>query len=614
MKISTRSRRPNRSSARPRAGERGAALLTVVVLSAAFLVAGAALSRLVRTELHATADQAAHTAALYAADAGVQHALARLERDRTASPSSATSAYSATVTGGLPDGSTYSATIEADPENPAPARKRITSTGSHAGQSSVVEARAIVQTPSLTDDPSVLCPILFADQGKAELATDVAVLNTRLFDGEIFSNGDAQISVLAGVSVDALGTVRTAGDFYSNSLLNVGSILDAELFRGGDYLRTPLDQALLGNNPQSLIGQLIDGLTGIPLLGGILNQVVGALLPVADDVLQLANGTACTVNRSFLGQTVLGAVNGVLAVLGPVVNTLNHLLGLLGLNLCSLLGGAPVCNLQLDSICPGIWFSNGEGHRGEQVAVDSRPLPIADFEGIKTLPTTVVVSEDFQPFGTWNSSTGTWEYDGTLVFPGWPDVTYYVEGNARIGALRLAEESRAAVVARGSIAVGQVSLLNVPLVGGLGEVVASLPLGPVSPLLDVVDGVVLNPLTSRGQNLWLVARDHVLIGGSLLPPVQALGNALGLGSVLDPVLATGIDVAEVGLGLPPVSDPVTLNLFAYAETGDVGGRISTLSVDRSANVCLVAGGNASISQTAEVGSSLRSIPAGAPPF
>jgi hypothetical protein len=226
--------------------ETGYALLAAVFVSAALLVSAAAAIQLARSELHFTADHVAHHQAFYVADAGVQSALTRLSYDRSSAGTSTTYTYTSSASLG---GGTYSYTIDQDPLFPSdPERKRITSSGTRNGQQATVVANAVVQ-PGAGAGSSALCSsqILMSDGttsatslGRAQLYNSIAVapalLGGRIFDGDIFSNRDAEISWAIAVASTAAGNVKAYNNFYSNALITVLTTLAANLTYRGSYI------------------------------------------------------------------------------------------------------------------------------------------------------------------------------------------------------------------------------------------------------------------------------------------------------------------------------------------------------------------------------------------
>lgn len=563
----------------------GFAMLAVVVLSAVLLVSTVAAIRLSRTDLRSSANLAAHTSAFYAAEAGVQQALARLERDRGATPPSTGGGYAPDLLqGALGNGATWEVSIGSDPDDARPGRKQILSTGRFADQSSRIDVRALVQDPpAISGDPDALCPLLFSNQGTAQFVSNVAVANARLFDGEIFSNHDVKMTINVGASFDAGGLVQAGRDFVSNDLLAIGASLDAELEYGRAYERTALD---------------LDGFgVELPVLGPLVDFVLGLAGPpldylVNDLIIGTSTNTLCTVDKSFVGTTLQELLSSSIGSL--LTGTACALVG----------GGSGLCSIEL-SLCPGIYFSNGEQNLGEQVAPPpARPFPEADFDSLRHDPRTILVTEDSVPFGSWDAATDTWVFDGILAFPTSPEVIYFVEGNARLGTITLAEESTAMIVATGNLGLQTLNLLNLPLSTLVSPILATLP-GILSPVVDIVDGVV-GGLSSRGQSLWLLARGDVVVGRPVLSEHLDLVTALGLDSVLG---LTSFGVAVADIGLPVLAMPVETNLLAYSATGNVLATVSTVGLGRDSNVCLIADQDAVLSAgTVNVSSAVRSIP------
>ncbi|MGH7897426.1 MAG: hypothetical protein ACREQQ_05705, partial [Candidatus Binatia bacterium] len=212
----------------------GYALLSVVGIVGALLVAGVGTLQRVRTQLHYTADQVALQTAYHLAEAGVERGLAQLDHDAA---TAATAAYvHPTIPAGSLGGGTYTVTLAQDPLYASPidpTRKLITAIGTFNGQQATVVAHALVQPPQ---DPCSQY-IVFAESGDARLLSTVGV-SSDLFDGNVFSNQDAEISLLASAGAlgfRATGNVTAVGNFINHSTLGVLSNLSATLLRGGAY-------------------------------------------------------------------------------------------------------------------------------------------------------------------------------------------------------------------------------------------------------------------------------------------------------------------------------------------------------------------------------------------
>ncbi|MGH7821222.1 MAG: hypothetical protein ACREQ9_15760 [Candidatus Binatia bacterium] len=213
-------------------------LAPVVVVTAALLVAGVATLQLVRGQLRANADQVGVQQAFYVADAGIHRGLAQLDQDRATASTSLTYSYSTTES--LGSGS-YTVSIAQESLYPSdPTRKQIQSTAQVGGSQSSTVAHVLVQD----DEP---CAICFSDTGSCRIVSNVAA-GTSLFNGLVHSNsGDVSFNVLAGLAVDANGTIRAGRDLISNNVAGLLSTLGANAFRVRNYVTSGTHADLLGN-------------------------------------------------------------------------------------------------------------------------------------------------------------------------------------------------------------------------------------------------------------------------------------------------------------------------------------------------------------------------------
>jgi hypothetical protein len=218
-----------------RSDERGYILAAVVVVTGVLLVAGATTLKLVRSQLHANADQLGHQKAFYIAEAGIQRGIAQLDADRALASTSTSYTFSATEP--FAEG-TYTVFVDQDPLFPAmPTRKRIRSSGRVGSQTSETLAHVVVQD-------QLPCAI-------AASQTDTRILSlvpaaTELFDGLLYANRDAVFHVLGGAAIDGEGSVFAGRNLVSNSLVSLLSTLRANAFRGGGYSALGLHADALG--------------------------------------------------------------------------------------------------------------------------------------------------------------------------------------------------------------------------------------------------------------------------------------------------------------------------------------------------------------------------------
>lgn len=221
--------------------ERGFALLSVLAVTAGLLIAGAATIQLVRSQLHFTANEVAAQTAYHVSEAGIQRGLAQLDNDAA---TAATPGYvHPTIPTASFGGGTYTVTLAQDPLFATDlTRKLITSTGTFNGQQATLVAHALVQPPA---DPCAQY-LVMAEGGDARILSKVSALTT-LFNrnagtanGEIFSNNDVEMSMLAGAAFNGYGDVYARDDFRDTSVVSLLSTVNARLFRGGDYDAAPI--------------------------------------------------------------------------------------------------------------------------------------------------------------------------------------------------------------------------------------------------------------------------------------------------------------------------------------------------------------------------------------
>ena len=215
-------------SSKKHSGERGYAMLPVVVLVGALLTGAVGMVQLSRTELHTTADQAAKQRAFYIAERGVQHGVAKLDQDRIAMPSSITTGYSATLTNQSFGSGTYDVSIAQDPVYPTDqTRKLITSVGSYLNQQATVTAHATVMSP-----PSPT--ICFTNNGTCTIQSAVALANG-MFNADIRSNHNVAINNLVQAAQHGTGNVYAQNAFSVGGVASLDSTITGTLHSGVAY-------------------------------------------------------------------------------------------------------------------------------------------------------------------------------------------------------------------------------------------------------------------------------------------------------------------------------------------------------------------------------------------
>jgi Tfp pilus assembly protein PilX len=462
--------------------ERGYALLAVVVITAILLVTAGAAIELSRSEIRFTTLQLSRQQAFYAAEAGVQRALIRLNEDNT--NALASTGYSWSLTDQTYGPGTYSVTVSQDAAFPNdPQRKEVRSVGRVSGYESTVVAKSFVQGAC---GPSTM---VLAGNSSSVVSMVNSINSSQLFDGIIFSGGNLVIRNTSGARFQGTGTMIAGGDFiYDNQSANQREPGPVSLYRGGVY-RNPID------NP-----------------------------PTHDKGPHFLNGT--------------------------------------------------------------------DGH-GQQVTSAARRLPRLDYRLLKRDTRTVLVSAEKPPYpctswsgcsyGSWNASTKTWEYPGTLNLPTNPKVIYYVSGNAKLGALQLSKDSSAAVVARGVLAVGRVDLYR-----GTSTAPWVIAQRPNTSSWS-------NPvITTSTQTLHLYAEKELVLGRlvtSMDPLMLENGVVQQDGGLLGGL--TGIITGLLG------SDPITgvvygfdlsgvatnNRIFAFSENAFTWMRIKGSAGDTRVNLC-----------------------------
>jgi len=213
-------------------GKRGYALLSVVVISAVLLTAGAAALQLARTEVHSTADQAAKQRAFYIAETGVQRGLAQLEHDRTATPSSVSTTYSYTLSNQSFGSGTYNLSIAQDtsPWASDPTRKLVTSTATFANQTATVTAHAMVQNPPTS---GTICAAN-SSSGTCRISIGADLVGG-VFNGTVASNNNVELDNTLAVAVHGTGDVYAHNQFVSGGALTFATTINGTLHSGVAY-------------------------------------------------------------------------------------------------------------------------------------------------------------------------------------------------------------------------------------------------------------------------------------------------------------------------------------------------------------------------------------------
>lgn len=225
-------------------------------------------------------------------------------------------------------------------------------------------------------------------------------------------------------------------------------------------------------------------------------------------------------------------------------------------------------HLHLLLVDAGIHFANGANGHGVQQAVTAETFPIPDYERIRSDARTIVVNADNVPFGSWDSTSGTWIVNSAVGVAAATEKIYYVEGNARLSGLSLAREATGMVVARGWLTLQNLSILNTDLLNGSADT----------------------------QQLVLVAEESVYVGRQLLSmlPLSLESESVALANL------TGLGVAAV--------EAFDRNLvYAYSEKGEVWVKGGTVDAASELRTCIIAKDDATLAYTASLLSTVREV-------
>lgn len=212
----------------------------------------------------------------------------------------------------------------------------------------------------------------------------------------------------------------------------------------------------------------------------------------------------------------------------------------------------------------GIHFANGTSNHGSGPAPSVRTFRHPDYDRIKRDPNTTIVNQDNVPFGSWDVSSGTWVYTGTLSGAANSTTYYYVDGNADLTTIQLANSTNLKVVARGWIALQTLNVLTTGLLSGSSE------------------------------SLELIAEEELYVGRQLLSrnPLTVETESAALSAA-----TTGIY-----LGAPTVA--TTSFITGYSETSTAWVKVSWLTALSTARVSLTGKNTTTLAFNGNVASNL----------
>jgi hypothetical protein len=345
------------------------------------------------------------------------------------------------------------------------------------------------------------------------------------------------------------------------------------------FLQVPWDSMIMAGGPSSVLSLVNETKGSDPLFGGLPSPII---VSGGDMVLRQGPGARFEGSGTMItgGDFIYDPNSSNQRELGDV---------------WLYRGGAYVNPIDSSQHSKGPHFRNpvnGDGH-GEQVTPAERRLPRPDYRVMKRDARTVLVSADRAPYpctswngcgyGSWNTTTNTWEYPGTLNLPTSPQVIYYVSGNAKLGALQLSKDTGGAVIARGVLAVGRVDLYRGTSSGSW--VIAQRP----------NTSSWSNPVTTASTQTVHLYAEKELVLGRLVLSMQPLtlesggggsgglvGGLLGglLSGLLDSDPVTGI---EFGFDLSSIATHT--RILAFSENAYVWMRVKGSAGDTRVNLC-----------------------------
>jgi hypothetical protein len=535
--------RSGRSAAPVGAATEGYALLTVVVMTAVLLTLAASTIQLTRTDLRSSADEAAHQQAFYIAEAGIQRGLAQLNWERSMASTYTTYAYSGSSQS-FGNGS-YVVSIAQDPQfSTDPTRKLITSTGTRGPQTAQVVAHAVVQPNSSAVPPGptpTLGPNTTPTPGGNPTPTPP---------------GAPPVVDPTAVATATAGPVPTSTPGVPPGMPTPTPTPSASV----NFPPCNNQEILVSYNGTATLIDDVDALSNLVDGNGRIFSNNDVTFETVASVGANASGTGAILARNnfnnaganlnlfskFLNVSLSYGNSYVKAPLDSAV----HLL---------------VCNPPV-SVCQGAHFGTVKPQHGTQTTIAKAYPWQPDYQQLKRFAN-VIVNKHYQPFGSWDSSSGTWVVSG-YSFPAGTQTLYYVEGNVKLAAVSLFRTASPRIVARGWISMTSLTVLSTGLLSG-----------------DV-------------QSMFLIGEKDVMIGRDVTslvgPSWQSESATLALGTAL----SQGINLVNVDH---------TLNVIAYSQGGDVWGMVSNLSALSHPRLCFLANQDATLAFTGTLLTSVRPL-------
>jgi hypothetical protein len=273
-------------------------------------------------------------------------------------------------------------------------------------------------------------------------------------------------------------------------------------------------------------------------------------------VVTIGNNATGTVyargNYATTGGSVLSTLTNASLFRGGTYTSLGD--GALGLHgaTCGALG-----------FCLGVHFGNTNPGHGTQVTIPQMQQWHPDWAYLRSIAD-VVVTKDSQPFGSWDSASGTWVVGGHS-FPAGTTTRYYVDGNVQLSGVSLFRTAAPHIAARGWISTTTLQVLSTGLLSG-----------------DV-------------QSIDLIGEKDVMVGRDVLNLSAGTFQAEAV------AISTGL-----GIQLLSAFDH-TLNVFAYSERGEVWGLVVNVAALSKPKLCFAANGNSTLAVTGTIASSIRSL-------
>ena len=511
---------------------RGYALVITIVILAVLLTVAVSTVQLTRTELHSTADQAARQQAFYVAEAGIQRGIAQLDWERGMASTYVGYSYSGSSES-FGNGS-YTVTIAQDSLFPTdPTRKLVTATGTtNANQSARLVAHVVVKPLTVSNPPS---------------ATPTLGSNTTPTPG-----GNA---------------TPTYGPPTPGSVVSTPTAGPPPTSTPG--VPPPMPTPTPTSSTTSILNGVCENHELLVSYNGtakLINEVAatsqlfsGTIFSNADVTFQLDAAVANDASGSVYARNNFNNSGLALGVLSMMTNANLYYGG----SYVKAAGDTHLLTCGLLSICVGAHFGSSPPYHGTLTTIPKAIQPPQSFARLKRFAN-VIVNKDYQPFGSWDSSSGTWLVNGHS-FPAGTQTHYYVDGNVKLGAISLLRTAAPWIVARGWISMTTLQVSSTGLLSG-----------------DV-------------QTIYLLAEKDLEIGRDVtnvsVPTFQSESTVL--------TLAQGIQLATVL--------DHTLNVFGYSVRGEVWGMVNNLSTLSKPKICLLGNQNATLAFTGTIGSVVKSL-------